>query len=149
MPERRLAWGVVAGVFDRERPILTCGVETHDQSGLARERGTNVTATLHLVRERSVAMGFWPIAELRRGPFHVLLDGTDVGTVEMHGAIEVPIEPGHHTLQVTHGRSTSSRHVFDAADGAIVEFRCNSSGIWPVYLASLVVPSLALKLAHE
>ncbi|MGH9054435.1 MAG: hypothetical protein ACRDYY_00995 [Acidimicrobiales bacterium] len=108
-----------------------------------------MTATLHLVRERSLAMGFWPIAELRRGTFHVLLDGTDVGTVEMHGTIDVPIEPGLHTLQVKDGRSTSSQRSFDAADGAIVNFRCNSSRIWPVYLVSLVVPSLALKLNRE
>jgi hypothetical protein len=102
-----------------------------------------VTATLHLVREKSTVM------ELRRGTFHVLLDGNDVGTIDMHGTIDVPVEPGRHTLQVKDGRSTSSRHSFDAADGAIVNFRCNSSRIWPVYLASLVVPSLGLKLQPE
>ncbi|MGH9105142.1 MAG: hypothetical protein ACRDZX_04765 [Acidimicrobiales bacterium] len=90
-----------------------------------------MTATLHLVREKSLAMGFWPIAELRRGTFHVLLDGNDVGSIDMHGTIDVSIEPGHHTLQVKDGRSTSSRRSFDAADGAIVNFRCNSSRIWP------------------
>ncbi|MGH3556597.1 MAG: hypothetical protein ACRDZ5_04995 [Acidimicrobiales bacterium] len=108
-----------------------------------------MTATLHVVREKSHAMGFWPIAELRRGTFHVLLDGNDVGTVDMQGSIDVPIEPGHHTLQVKDGRSTSSRRSFVAADGVLVNFRCNSSRIWPVYLASLVVPSLALKLKPE
>ncbi|MGH9043650.1 MAG: hypothetical protein ACRDVP_02225 [Acidimicrobiales bacterium] len=108
-----------------------------------------MTATLHLVREKGVAMGFWPFAELRRGTFHVLLDGNDVGSIHMHGTIDVSIEPGRHTIQVKDGRSTSSRESFDAADGAVVTFRCNSSRIWPVYLASLVVPSLALKLRRE
>ena len=56
-----------------------------------------MAATLHLVREKSAVM------ELRRGTFHVLLDGSDVGSIDMHGAIEVPIEPGHHTCK--QGRS--------------------------------------------
>ena len=102
-----------------------------------------MTATLHLVREKTFAM------ELRRGTFDVLLDDNHVGSIDMHGTIEVPIAPGHHTLQVKDGRSTSSRRSFDAADEAIVNFRCNSSRIWPVYLASLVVPSLGLKLVRE
>lgn len=102
-----------------------------------------MTATLHLVREKSTVM------ELRRGTFQVLLDGTNIGSIDMHGSIDVTIEPGRHTLQVKDGRSTSSRRSFEAADGAIVSFRCNSSRIWPVYLASLVVPSLALKLQPE
>jgi hypothetical protein len=102
-----------------------------------------VTATLHLEREKTFAM------ELRRSTFHVLLDGNDVATIDMHGTIDIPIEPGHHTLQVKDGRSTSGRRSFDAPDGAIVNFRCNSSRIWPIYLASLVVPSLGLKLQAE
>lgn len=102
-----------------------------------------MTATLHLIREKGVVM------ELRRGPFHVLLDGNDVGSIDMHGTIEVPIEPGHHTLQVKAGRYTSSQRSFDTADGAIVNFRCNGSRIWPVYLASLIKPDLALTLTYQ
>ncbi len=102
-----------------------------------------MAATLHLVREKSVVM------ELRRGTFHVLLDGNDVGSIDMHGTIEVPIEPGHHTLQVKAGRYTSHRHPFDAADGETVNFRCNGARIWPLYLASIVKPDLALTLKHE
>ena len=102
-----------------------------------------MAATLHLVRERGVVM------ELRRGTFRVLLDGKDVGSIDMHGTIEVPIEPGRHTLQVKAGRYTSSRRSFDAADGSMVNFRCNGAVIWPVYLASLVKPDLALRLTHR
>lgn len=106
-----------------------------------------MTATLHLVRHMSANP--WPVMELRRGPFHVLLDGSDIGSIDRHGTIEVPIEPGHHTLQVKAGRYTSRQRSFDAADGAIVSFRCNSSTIWPVYLASFIKPDLALKLKHQ
>ena len=87
--------------------------------------------------------------ELRRGPFHVLLDGNDVGSIDRHQTIEVPVEPGHHTLQVKAGRYTSGRRPFDTADGEIVNFRCNGAVIWPVYLASIVKPDLALTLKHE
>jgi hypothetical protein len=102
-----------------------------------------VAVTLHLVREKSVVM------ELRRGPFRVLLDGSDVGGIDMHDTIEVPIEAGHHTLQVKAGRYTSGRHSFDATEGETVSFRCSGARIWPVYLASLVKPDLALTLKHE
>lgn len=102
-----------------------------------------MTATLHLIREKGVVM------ELRRGTFRVVLDGKDVGSIDMHATIEMPIEPGHHTLQVKAGRYTSSRRSFDAADGSTVNFKCNSAVIWPVYLASLIKPDLALKLTEE
>ena len=75
-----------------------------------------MTATLHLVREKSTVM------ELRRGTFHVLLDENDVGSIDMHGTIDVPIEQGRHTLQLKDGRSTSSRRSFEAADGAIINW---------------------------
>jgi hypothetical protein len=102
-----------------------------------------VAAALHLVREKRVVM------ELRRGPFRVLIDGSDVGEIDMHDRIEVSIEAGQHTLQVKAGRYTSGRHSFDAADGETVSFRCSGARIWPVYLASLVKPDLALTLTHE
>ena len=102
-----------------------------------------MAATLQLVREKNLVM------ELRRGTFRVLLDGNDVGSIDSHQTIEVPIEPGHHTLQVKTGRYTSSRRPFDAADGETVNFRCNGARTWPIYLASLVKTDLALTLKHE
>ncbi len=102
-----------------------------------------MAATLQLVRETSGLM------ELRRGTFQVLLDDKDVGSIDRDQTIEVPLEPGHHTLQVKTGRFTSERRPFDTGDGEIVNFRCNGAVIWPVYLASLVKPDLALTLKHE
>ena len=101
-----------------------------------------MAATLQIVRNGT-------IMELRRGTFRVLLDGNDVGSIESNQTIEVPIEPGHHTLQVKEGRYTSHRRPFDATDGDTVNFRCYGGRIWPIYLASLVKPDLALTLAHE
>ena len=102
-----------------------------------------MAATLHLAREKRFVM------ELRRGRFRVLLDGDDVGSIDPHRTIEVPIAPGRHALQVTAGRPTSRRRTFDAADGETVRFRCSGARTWPVYLASLVKPDLALTLDHE
>jgi hypothetical protein len=101
-----------------------------------------MATTLQLVREGSVM-------ELRRGPFRVWLDGNDVGSIESHQTIEVPIEPGHHTLQVKAGRYTSPRRPFDTADVDIVNFRCYGGRIWPVYLASFVKSDLALMLKQQ
>jgi hypothetical protein len=99
-----------------------------------------VAATLLLAREITFAM------ELRRGTFRIVLDGNDVGAIERHQTIEMPIEPGRHRLQVKEGRYASGLRTFDVADGQIVNFRCNGARIWPVYLASFVKPDLALRL---
>ena len=101
-----------------------------------------MAATLQLIRE-----GFG--MELRRGTFHVVLDGNDIGSIERHETIEAPVEPGHHTLQVMAGRYTSRRRPFDTTDGEIVSFRCMGARIWPLYVASIVKPDLAVALNRE
>ena len=88
-------------------------------------------------------------AEVRRGTYDVLVDGNRVGSVEMNATIEVPVEPGHHTLQVRSGRKSSRAKTFDAAEGDTVAFRCTGKSVLPVFLASFVVPSLALTLHRE
>jgi hypothetical protein len=85
----------------------------------------------------------------RRAPFDVLLDGKDGGSIDMRDTIEIQIEPAHRTLQVRAGRYTSSRRTFDAADGTIINFRCNGAIVWVRLLASLVVPAIGLRLIHE
>ncbi len=37
-------------------------------------------------------------AEVRRGTYDVVVDGERVGSVEMNHTIEIPAEPGRHTL---------------------------------------------------
>jgi hypothetical protein len=101
-----------------------------------------VSATLNIKREGV-------IAELRSAPFEITLDGTTVGSINRHGTFEAPIDPGRHTLQVRAGRYTSQAQSFDAADGVAVNFRCYGGRIWPIYLISFAVPSLALLLKRE
>ena len=88
-------------------------------------------------------------AEVRRGTFDVLVDGKRVGSVEMNDTIETSVEPGRHTLQVRDGRNSSRPEVFDAAEGEVIAFRCTGKRFLPLFLASFVVPSLALKLRRE
>jgi hypothetical protein len=67
----------------------------------------------------------------------------------MNDTIESPVEPGRHTLQVRNGSNSSRTKTFDAADGDTVAFRCGGKRPLPIFLASFVVPSLALSLRRE
>ena len=87
--------------------------------------------------------------EVRRGTYDVVVDGERVGSLELNDTIEMPVEPGRHTLQVRNGRNSSRTQTFDAAEGEIVAFRCSGKRILPIFLASFVVPSLALSLHRE
>jgi hypothetical protein len=106
------------------------------------ERRLKVSATLKL-SHKSIGV------EVRRGTFDVLVDGKGVGSVEMNGSVETPVEPGRHTLQVRNGRNSSRTQTFDAAEGEVIAFRCSGKRFLPLFLASFVVPSLALKLRRE
>ena len=88
-------------------------------------------------------------AEVRRGTYDIVLDGQQVGSVEMNSTIEIPVEPGHHALQVRNGRNSSQTRTFDAAEGEVVSFRCSGKRILPLFLVSFVVPSLALSLHRD
>jgi hypothetical protein len=87
--------------------------------------------------------------EVRRGAYDVEVDGKRVGSLEMNDTIETPVEPGRHTVRVRDGRNSSSTKIFDAADGETVAFRCTGKRFLPLFLASFVVPSLALVLVRE
>jgi hypothetical protein len=87
--------------------------------------------------------------EVRRGTYDVMLDGKRVGSLELNDTFETPVEPGRHTLQVRNGRNSSRTLTFDAAESEIVAFRCGGKRFLPIFLASFVVPSLALSLRRE
>jgi len=87
--------------------------------------------------------------ELRREPFQIIVDGSPAGSIERNQTVELPVEPGPHTLQVRVGRYSSHTHPFDAVDGTHVRFRCNGAILWPQYVASLFVPTIGLKLKRE
>jgi hypothetical protein len=88
-------------------------------------------------------------AEVRRGTYDVVLDGNPAGSVELNETVDIPVDPGRHTLQVRSGRDSSRTKTFDAADGETVAFRWSGKSILPIFLLSFVVPSLALSLHRE
>jgi hypothetical protein len=88
-------------------------------------------------------------AEVRRGTYEVIVDGQGVGSLEMSETIELPVEPGTHTVQIRDGRMSSSAVTFDASEGESVAFRCTGKRFLPIFLASFVAPKLALKLVRE
>ena len=88
-------------------------------------------------------------AEVRRGTYDVVVDGKPAGSLELNDTIELPVEAGRHTLQVRNGRNSSRTLTFDAAEGDTLAFRCGGKRILPIFLASFVVPSLALSLKRD
>jgi hypothetical protein len=118
-------------------------VAERSNNGRPEPRGDlHMSATLKLTHK---SIG----AEVRRGAYDAAVDGERVGSVEMNGTIEIPVEPGRHTLQVHDGRKSSSTEVFDAAEGEVVTFRCTGKRFLPIFLASFIVPRLALKLVRD
>jgi hypothetical protein len=87
-------------------------------------------------------------AEVRRGAFAVLVDGERLGSVEMNDTVDIPVEPGRHTIQIRDGRKSSKTQTFDAADAEVVAYRCTGKRFLPIFLASFVFPSLALVLVR-
>jgi hypothetical protein len=102
----------------------------------------HMSATLRLTREgRGI--------ELRRGRFEISVDRKTVGSLDYHGTVEIPVEPGHHTLQIRAGRYSSEDQSFDVDDCEVVNFRLHGAMIWPRYVASIVKPDLAIALKRE
>lgn len=101
-----------------------------------------MSATLKLSRE-----GFG--IELRRGTFDVEIDRERVGSIEWHETKEFTIAPGHHTVVLRAGRYASRPQAFETRDEGVVSFRCHGAMVWPRWLASVLMPNLALSLARE
>ena len=87
--------------------------------------------------------------EVRRGTYEIMVDGQRGGSLDMNETIEMPVDPGRHALQIRNGRNSSRTHTFDAAEGETVAFRCTGKRFLPLFLASFVIPSLALVLIRE
>ncbi len=88
-------------------------------------------------------------AEVRRGSYDILVDGRSAGSLEMNDTIEIPIEAGRHTVEVRNGRNSSRSQTFDAGESETVAFRCTGKRFLPIFLASFIVPTLAIKLKRE
>ena len=84
--------------------------------------------------------------EVRRSTYDVVVDGKRAGSLKLNETVDIPVEPGRHTVQVRSGRNSSRTKTFDVDEGEIASFRCSGKSILPIFLLSFVVPSLALSL---
>jgi hypothetical protein len=87
--------------------------------------------------------------EVRRGTYDVVVDGKPAGSVELNETIDIPVEPGRHTLQVRNGRNSSRTKTFDAAEGEPSPSDAAERASCRSFSLSFVVPSLALSLKRE
>jgi len=87
--------------------------------------------------------------EVRRGTYEVEVDGKRAASLELNETVDIPVEPGRHSLRVRSGRNSSPTKAFEVAEGEIASFRCSGKSILPIFLLSFVVPSLALSLTRE
>ena len=100
------------------------------------------TTTLRLTRksggvtERDVA---WQIT----------LDAKAAGTIARGQTVELPVERGYHTLQISSDRHHSPRRSFQAAEGEVVGFSCRGAMFWPQWVAALFKPDLWISLKQQ
>jgi hypothetical protein len=98
-----------------------------------------MTATLRLTRRwGGVTDG---------GKWQVIIDGEVAGSIDKKDTVEIPVEPGRHTLRVERSKRFLSRErAFQADDGEVAGFSCRSQMMWPMYFAALVKPDLWISL---
>ena len=102
-----------------------------------------MTATLQLTRK-------WGSVTDGDGKWQILIDGTAAGSIDRQQTVELPVEPGHHTLRVKRSdRFLSRERSFDAVDEQVVSFWCRSQLLWPMYVASLIKPDLWISPRRE
>ena len=101
--------------------------------------GGTVSATLRVSRD---TFGI----ELRRGVFEVSVDGKDASSIKPGQTIELPLEPGRHTLRIRAGRYSSHEESFDLADEQAIDFSCSGAIFWPRWVLSFFQPDLGILL---
>jgi hypothetical protein len=108
-----------------------------------------MSATLTLTRTR-FDLGLGPWIDKKAGEWQVIVDGTVAGSITTQETVEVPVEPGHHTLRLKKSaRFLSPERSFEAADEAVIRFHCRCAVLWPQFLAALVKPDLWISLRQE
>jgi hypothetical protein len=97
-----------------------------------------MSATLKL--ERRMPGAIIDLVDRKRA-WQVHLDGQSVGAITRNEVLELPVDPGHHRLQlISSGTHISPERSFDVRDESIIEFRCHPQPIWPLLLMALFVP---------
>jgi hypothetical protein len=102
-----------------------------------------MTAELRLSRQ-------WGSYAVRGKSWQVIVDGEAVGSIGHRQTIELPVDPGEHTLRVKASeRYISRERRFEVADEQVVNFRCHGPVALPMLLVSLIKPDLWITLKQE
>ena len=81
-----------------------------------------MSATLTLTRTR-FGIGIGPLIDKMAGEWQVIVDGTMAGSITMQETVEVPVEPGRHTLRLEKSRRfLSPERSFEAVNGTDTRF---------------------------
>ena len=145
---RSFALRIVPRMFDRERLVTGAKATTSrptrrspqprtSTSGRPSSDGTVTVATATLQLSRR-----WGRATERKREWQIVMDGTTVGSIANQTRIEIPVEAGHHTLQLSSQKHLSPQRHFQAADGGDISFSCHGLALWPMYAAALFKPDL-------
>jgi hypothetical protein len=143
-PRSQLTTWVLGGPADRVPPRVRLRRYPHLRRPRRRYGHRRLRPGIRRALRRAVSG-----IELRRGRFEIAVDGGSVGSIDRHQTVEVPVEPGRHTLQIRAGRYASRAEAFEVTDGETVNFRCHGAMVWPRYVASIVAPNLGISLKRE
>ena len=93
-----------------------------------------------------VARSWWGVQNHQR-TWDIEIDGRVVGSIASQQTVELPVEPGRHSLRLRSDRQVSHVRSFQVADGQMVTFQCRGPLFWPLYVAALITnaPRIILK----
>ena len=101
-----------------------------------------MSSTVTLERAKNVVM------ELRRDRFEILLDGNPAGSIDRHQTVELPVEPGPHTLQVRDRPILKPRATLRRGGRDEHPVPLQRSDLAPLHRVTPRAP-IGLKLKHE
>jgi hypothetical protein len=81
--------------------------------------------------------------------YSIVVDGKVVGALPREGTVEVPIDPGRHTLQVRSPRHHSPLRTFDVSDGQEVTFSARHAVFWPQWVAAVIKKDRWISLKQQ
>src|ERR1700681_1786652 len=82
--------------------------------------------------------------------WQVVIDGGIVGSISNQQTVELPVEPGRHTLRVRSMENLLSPEVsFEVTDGQVVGFSCHPRSLTPLIFTRWTVWLLATMVKND
>ncbi|HEY2702925.1 MAG TPA: hypothetical protein VGL20_04475 [Candidatus Dormibacteraeota bacterium] len=81
--------------------------------------------------------------------FAIVLDGQAVGSIAPGSTVDVPVDPGSHTLRIKSPRHESPERRFKIGDGEVVTFSTRHATFWPELVAAMIKPDRWISLKEK